>query len=158
MKKQEVCLIALVFALLLLPSTLMAQTTPPPRCCPIQGDSAGFLVEDGPLPSLKSEFVVSDAMLALQGITRSQFVDRLSESLFPGEAVDLVLSSIEPLLSGDKYFVGQSLVNGQEYYFYRIPRYALSSEQLDMLDQVGITDGVTYVEVTFVENVLTATN
>ncbi len=151
MKKLEVCLITFFFAFLALPTALVAQTDPPTRCCPNSGNSATILGEDGSALSLQGEFVILDAMLELQGITRSQFVDRLSESLFPMATVDLILSSVEPIAGKEDYLVGQSLVDGQEYYFYRIPRYAISSEGLDLLDQVGITDGIAYVELFFVE-------
>ncbi len=151
MKKAEVCQIAFFFALLMLTSSVMAQTVDPPHCCPNSGDSVGIVGEDGGVLSLSGEFVISDAMLELQGITRSQFVDRLAGSLFPGKAVDLVLASVEPIPGEEDYLAGQTLVDGQEYYFYKIPRYAVSSEQLDMLDQVGITDGITYVELLFIK-------
>jgi len=158
MKKLEVCLIALLFALFFLTSTLMAQDTTPPRCCAKWVNSVGFLADDGGMPLIQGEFAVSDTILALQGITRSQFVDRLSESLFPGKAVDVVLASIQPIPGEEDNLIGQSLVDGQEIYFYRIPRYAIEAEDLDMLDKFGLTDGVAYVSVTFGNSVLQGTN
>lgn len=151
MKKMGVCLLAVFFTMLLLSPILMSQEIMPPRCCPVVPNSIGLPDGGDGNPSLQEGFVISDATLALQGLTRSQFIDQLSGILFPMETVDLIIVSMEPILGKEGFLVGQILVDGQEYYFYKIPRCAIDSEDLDMLDQVGLTDGNTTVTVFFIE-------
>jgi hypothetical protein len=147
MKKLEVSLIALFIALTILPSAVIAQTDPPSRCCPINRATPGNLGVDGNAPVLMGSVTISDAELAFQGITRSQFINQISESLFAGEAVDLVLSSVDWILepSAD----AQIILIGEEAYYFTVPRLAVTSEDLDTLNQVGLTNGIVYVMINF---------
>ena len=156
MKKLEVCPLALFLALLLPLSTLMAQETSPPDCCP---NSTKMIAPPGGTavsPSPLGEFAVSDEMLELQGITRSQFLDRLSESLFPGQIVDLVLVEenlvVKPRFYDRAALGRQNLMAVKEAYYYRVPLFAAESEDLDQLDKVGLTDGSVYVTIRFVNS------
>jgi len=66
-------------------------------------------------------------MLQSQGTTRSEYVDQLAAALFPNNPVDLVLPSMDMLS------------------FVRI-----DMNDLQILDEVGLTDGVWYVAILFV--------
>lgn len=111
----------------------------------------------GGMPTLQGQLVFSEEMLQLQGITRSQLIDRLSENLFPNKAVDLILLSkhtvTQPNLAQLSGLAGRSLIAVQETLFYRTPRYAITTEQLDKLNQLGLTDGTMYVMVKFAGSV-----
>jgi hypothetical protein len=93
-------------------------------CCP-RGPTASD--ESDNAISFQGQFVMSDQMLQSQGITRAQYVDQLAAALFPNKPVDLVLPSTDMLN------------------FVRI-----DMNDLQTLDEVGLTDGVWYVAVRFV--------
>jgi hypothetical protein len=100
---------------------------------------------------VQSDLVVSLQMLDAQQVTRAQFIDRLSESLFPGKSVDVVLAS----KSGPVMQAGGTEEDGllaiQETRVYRFPRQRLSGQQLEQLRQVYIANGELYVKITFVD-------
>jgi hypothetical protein len=152
MKKLVISLFALFIALTVLPSAVMAQTDPPPRCCPINRAVPAPPGEADDTTMYLGQVAVSDAELALQGITRSQFIDRISETMFPGQTVDLVLSSadwaLEPVDGA-----GDSLAVEEPYYF-TVPRDAVASEDLDSAEQVILTDGSVYIEIIFTSGAL----
>lgn len=150
MKKLEVCLAVLFVASILLPSTLLGQDTTPPKCCPNKSLSAGAFGGDACAPQFQGQFVVSDEMLQARGISRSQYVDRLSESLFPGAVVDLVYPSAG---FGDPY-----LMADQDNYLFRIPLYSVTAEELDGMNELGLADDMRYVSVLFVGRVSKAQN
>jgi hypothetical protein len=152
MKKLVISLFALFVALTVLPSAVMAQTNPPPRCCPTNRAAPEPPGAADDTTMFLGQVAVSDADLALQGFTRSQFIDRISETMFPGQTVDLVLSSadwaLEPVDgAGDSVAV-------EEPYYFSVPRDAVASEDLDTVDQVILTDGSVYVAIIFTSGAL----
>jgi hypothetical protein len=169
MRRVEVCLIALFFVAPLLPKTLMAQDTTPPRLnrsvlhsaygedTTIEFANSSVLhsvsEENTTIPTFQAEFTVDEGMLELQDITRSQFLDRLSQSLFPGEIINLVL--IYDNVSAPLSFSQQNdqdvkiLIMVKETLYYITPRHAVTSEDLDALDQIGLTNGMIFVKITF---------
>jgi len=72
--------------------------------------------------------------------------------MFPGQTVDLVLSSadwaLEPVDGA-----GDSLAVEEPYYF-TVPRDAVASEDLDSAEQVILTDGSVYIEIIFTSGAL----
>jgi hypothetical protein len=104
-------------------------------------------------------------MLQSLGLTRTEFVDRMSEVFFPGTPVDLVVATKR---TADPQSVSnqaasqipdsttstdaeEGLLAVQETRFYRIPRSRLGAERLEILDQLYITDGKAYVSITFLK-------
>jgi hypothetical protein len=154
-------LLTVFLAASLFPIISMAQETPLPPCCPRSPGVTPDEVSWSP-QSFLGHFVVSREMLQLQGITRSQFIDRLSESLFPGKQVDLVISSkrhidqISPNRTGRGSQIDGALLNEEglvqieEVFFYRIPRYRLNSEQVEKLEEFSLTDGEINIKITFI--------
>jgi len=159
--KLAVSMFTLLIATFVSPVVLMAQDSPPPVCCPRSPGAVPGESSWSP-QSFQGHFVVSREMLQLRGITRSQFIDRLSESLFPGKRIDLVVSSkrYTDQLSPNRAYIGsrigdalsndEGLVQVQEVFFYRIPRYRLSSEQVEKLEEFSLTDGETNIKITFI--------
>src|SRR5437867_231357 len=77
--------------LMLLPGFASAQVDPPPPpCCP-KGPSMASEDETRATPVSLSTFYASEGTLQTLGLTRSQFLARLSQGLFPGASVDVVV-------------------------------------------------------------------
>jgi hypothetical protein len=145
----------LFFISLLMPATLMAQDTTPPRLN--RSVLSELSAADAAIPSLQAEFVIAEAMLESQDITRSQFVDRLSGTLFPGETVYVMLASdsnnvaFQPVSNKGEDQAEKSLLIVRETYFYIAPLYTVEPEVLDKLDQVDLTNGTISVKIKFCE-------
>jgi len=156
MKKLNVCLVVLLFFMMLAPITLFAQTTPPePVCCP-RGPEVVGQNQPGSL-IIKGQLFITTGMLQSQGITKREFLERLSVSVFAGKAVDLVVSVKstinQPRQGGIFAAAGfQGLVSVQETRVYRVPLYGLEPEKLEALDQFGLTDGLAQLNVKFVKD------
>lgn len=159
MKKCGLVLSAGVLAFLFVTTTAYAQggSEPPPGCC-----KDAQVVFDKDLlsaPVAEGQVDVSAATLQLLRSTRSQFVDRLAEGLFPGRRVDLVLSStrlvLNPTAGGNNKLIAtdsgdEGLVAVQEKRFYRMSRERVRSEDLDTIEQLYLTDGEVFIKVSFV--------
>jgi hypothetical protein len=144
-------LLGMLLVAFLLTGTVNAQTDPPPGCCGREVVRTSAV----PAPELKSaQLVISaDAPQSL-GISRSEFVDRLSAAFFPGKSVDLVISATRVIMKPDIETSGAAevgLLALQQKRFYQIPRSQVQSADLDGLGQVYITDGQLYVRVTFIK-------
>lgn len=164
--------------LLLLPMLLavgtglaMAQGTgnpPPPPCCTedsigprivvtpaFQGGQTGISLDSGAYVS------VSDNLLRIMGLTRSQFVDRLAMGFFPDRDTDILVPSTDLMDPGqadmDRSTAGirggisgpETLVAVEIRRIYQIPRYRISSEVFETLDRFVVTDGIVRVTVEF---------
>ncbi len=154
MKKLLVSLVIFGFLMLLAPISLLAQNDPPP-CCP-RGPGAAVQSQVVSLVARGQLFVTTD-MLQSQGITKREFVERLSTSMFAGKTVDLLVSvksTISQPKPGDLIgpSIWSSLVAVEETRTYRVPLNSLDAEQLEALDQFGLTDGVAQLTVKFVKS------
>src|SRR5262245_63702009 len=91
MKSRGVALFAGVLTLLSIPCLALAQGggLPPPGCCNL------VYSRDAQTRDLTShsQFEISDGAIQRMGLTRSQFIDRLSDAMFPGKQVALVIPS-----------------------------------------------------------------
>jgi hypothetical protein len=165
----KVSLLVFGFCLLATPITLFAQDgggtiDPPPICCPQSPDfPGGSLVIQG-------QFLVSTGMLDAQGITRKQFIDRLSATFFPDKPADVVLSTktlvSQPSLNGPNARLGrqnldaggQGLIAIQETLYYRIPLIGLNAADFEGVEQLGLTDGTIQITVRFVKGTSLGSN
>lgn len=152
-----------VLALLLLPCYVAAQgQDPPPTCCP--RDGSGILLPDPDLalaPDAETSGVitvsVSKSALASMGMTRNDFVDRISALLFPGQAPDMLIpttSVVAPDLSFDEgsrrtYDAGGTPVSVRVRRLYMFPSSAVPKERIEGLDQLFLTDWRTYLQINF---------
>ncbi len=163
MRRFKVSHVAFVFCMLCMPYALMAQGLDPlPICCPPSPVVAGENQKD-PL-AVQGQLLISSSMLQTQGITRRQFADRLSMSLFPGRSVDVILSSrsfvARPALSGSSTGSANqnqeaglpSLIAIQETAIYRVPLQGMAAEALDSIDQFGLSDGEVQITIKFVNS------
>ncbi|HYK92100.1 MAG TPA: hypothetical protein VE398_25280 [Acidobacteriota bacterium] len=113
------------------------------------------------LTSSPNRVSISDDSLRNMGISRSDFVDRLAGSLFLGRNVDLLITISRSM--GSRAALGRGLddaaenaaaaegvlLSVEERRQYRIPRARVLAADVDALDQLAITDGVTYIEIAF---------
>lgn len=151
--------------------TAIAQGTgypPPPPCCtedsigPPAVDTPAFRGGQTDMSTDSSAYVsVSDNLLRIMGLTRSQFVDRLAMGFFPDSDTDILVPStdlIDPgqaamdrVTAGMRGEVGapEALVAVEIRRIYQIPRYRISSEAFETLDRFVVTDGVIRVAVEF---------
>jgi hypothetical protein len=107
-----------------------------------------------------AQFNISDDVVDAMGMTRSQFVDQLAAGIFPEEDVDLLIptmSLVEPhradsgmeLDERGREYGRDRLVAVQVKRFYQIPRFRVASADIDLMDQIFITDGEIWVELNF---------
>lgn len=159
MKKLNLFLLTVLSVVLLSPIALIAQGDPPPQpgCCP-RGPEAAGQDQTGSLVA-RGRILISTGMLQAQGITKREFVERLSVSIFAGKQVDLVLtvrSSADRLRPGSLSSVYDAPVQGlmavHETRVYRVPLYSLEAEQFEALEQFGLTDGVVQLTVRFIKS------
>ena len=119
-----------------------------------------------PDPVLTGDFhqaslvVSADASAAL-GLTRRQFVDRLSEALLPGKETYWVVPMTR-LLSAPEFQVAASLPSEgaaepalmaiQERRCYKVSKGQLQAVEMDRLTHLFVTDGQTYLRISFVKS------
>ncbi len=91
-----------------------------------------------------------DSVLLAMGLTRSQFLDRLTAGLFPDNAVSLIFSVTTTInVQADASAPDKSPELVTVTYQYRIPRSQMKAEEIEVLDQFVVTDGVTYIQIKF---------
>jgi hypothetical protein len=154
MRKYAEILFGGLLFLMLCPSSASAQGgPPPPPCCP-HDPSAALEDEVGAAPVALSTFYASEGTLQVLGITRSQFLARLSQGLFPGASVDVVLPISRVVramdgMTGRAGAVEAGEVVVEERRYHRLPKDSLETQALDRLDDLYLTDGQVYVKVSF---------
>jgi len=154
MKFRKTSPILVLAAIALLPCYVLAQGNdpPPPTCCnqnapppPGGGDSIGpKAIAKDTMPQVS----ISDATLQAMGVTRSQFLERLSAGLFPDadQAVDLVI----PVYSQAN--ASTVTADGTRVLYYQIAKRLVAPEIIDAMDFLYVTDGKIYMEVIFIRN------
>jgi hypothetical protein len=160
MKKLTQILLSLFFALSVFPLLALAQDDPPPPppnppCCAPREPGLQSIVAPGSTntQTVQAQISIPLSMLQIQGISQSQFVDRLSQSLFPGRDVEVIIATKRNVRENTLALANnQGLVAIQQTLYYRYQRSAVATEDLDRLNQIGLTDGTSYVNVTFVDD------
>jgi len=151
-------LIAGLLLSLFFPSLANAQGgSPPPGCCMEQSAQKSESITQSGFVS-QSQFDISDGAILRLGLSRSHFVDRLAELLFPGKQVTLVISSTRtasrPFSRNGTPSSEEGLVLVEERRFYQIPRDKFRTEDLNSLEQLYLSDGAVYVKINFIRNEL----
>ena len=132
---------------ILIPCQAIAQDTNPPPCCDKQPPPG---TESAVGAELQGQVTMSDSMLLVMGLTRSQFLDRLSAGLFPDKAISLIFSVTTTIsMPADASAKNQTPELVTVTYQYRLSRSQMKAAQIDALDQFVITDGITYIRMTF---------
>jgi hypothetical protein len=150
MKKVWLLVLGLLFFCILPCTCAFAQLPPMPPCCiwTPKGPIAGGM------PTLQAKFVVSNQSLEIQGITRDQLLNQTANTFFLGKKVDLVILSKQitskPVLSDPKWIV----MSSEEIIYYRTPRASITTEYLDAVSEIGITDGDSWVKIFFKDGVV----
>ncbi len=133
--------------MILIPCQAKAQTINPPPCCdkePPPGPNAAVGVET------QGQVTMPDGVLLGMGLSRSQFLDRLTAGLFPDNEISLIFSVTTTIsVPADASATNQSPALVTVTYQYRIPRSQMNAEVIDALDQFVVTDGVTYIQIKF---------
>jgi hypothetical protein len=171
MRMLRVSLLVFGFCLLATPIALFAQDPPrdpPPPCCP---RSPVFPGVDQISPAvIHGQFLMSTGMLEAQGITRKQFIDRLSATFFLDKPADVILSTkalvSQPSLNGPNARLGrqnldaggQGLIAIEETSYYRIPLYGLNAADFEGMEQLGLTDGTIQIKIKFVKGASLGSN
>ena len=91
-----------------------------------------------------------NSVLLAMGLTRSQFLDRLAAGLFPDKPVSLIFSVTTTIsVPADASTTDTSPVLVTVSTQYRISRARMKAEEIDALDQLVVTDGVTSIQFKF---------
>lgn len=167
MKQRKVIPFLALLAVALCPWHIFAQTTipPPPPCC--KEDS---LPPPDPLTTTLpgcdqsgaiSQVTITDSALQAMGMTRSEFLDQVAASFFPGQAVDLMIpvtvltvaSSTAVAESSTSTVAADAATAGPVVVlYYRISRDQVAAEVIDTLDLLYLTDGQVCLEVVFIRD------
>src|SRR6266545_209253 len=133
---------AVGFSVLIVSTNLaIAQSDPPPPpCCGGKAASIQTEVQLQSSGSTLSKFEVSEGMLISLGITRGQFLERLSQSLLPGRVLNRVIYSTRfmnrPIIDsrragstdGEPMSLEEGLIAVEQRRLYQIPREQLQAE------------------------------
>jgi hypothetical protein len=142
-------LYALIFGVLflVLPCvSAMAQEIPPPPCCP-HGDPIDGLVGGG--PSLLTKLVISNQTLQATGLTRDQLLNAISATFFPDKKADLIIVSKQTVTK--PVFVNSTwaVMATEEKIYYRTSRSAITTDYLNAVTEIGLTDGSSWIKISF---------
>jgi hypothetical protein len=145
MMKKLFLLTLSVLSLLILPCT-SAVAQPPvwPPCCAWTPK-----IVQGGMPFLQAKLDVSNQALQLQKLTRDQLLDQISGTFFPGKKVDLVILSKQTI--SKPVFIDSvwTLMFSEETIYYRTPRSSITKDYLDLVTEIGLTDGESWVKINF---------
>jgi hypothetical protein len=161
MKKLLTIGFGLLILLLVAPLSLYAQSNPPPPpCC---GDAPSGLRGEGggSVGEVTTQIQVTRSLLESQRLTRSQFIDRIADTLFPGKRLDLMYTSTRLLgRNGDRRVALRSnseseegLVGVQEKRIYQVSRERMRADEIEKIDQLFLTDGLVFVRISFLDEV-----
>jgi hypothetical protein len=150
---------SVLLGVVLMSAVALAQSSGPPTCCSREL-LASVSTQVQPAEFQRVQLIVSADASAALGMTRRQFVDRLAEALLPGKETYLVVP-ITRLLAPAELPVGSSnaapdagtdsgLMAIQEMRYYKVSKAQLRTEDLDSLTHLYLTDGQTYLRVSFV--------
>jgi hypothetical protein len=139
-------LLGVLFFLILPICSAMAQTIPPPPCCPRDpiGDS---LV--GGMPLLQAKLVVSNQTLQASGLTRDQLLNSIAGTFFSGKTVDLVIISKQIVAKPVFINSAWTMIATEEIQYYRTARSSITTDYLNAVTEIGLTDGNTWVKICF---------
>ncbi|PYV02615.1 MAG: hypothetical protein DMG10_14055 [Acidobacteria bacterium] len=154
MRKYAEILFGGLLFLMVWPNAASAQGgPPPPPCC---GHDPSIAAEDEvrATPVSLSTFYASEGTLQTLGLTRTQFLARLSQGLFPGASVDVVLPTSRAVsvidgVRGRAAAEEAGQVGVEERRYYRLAKDSLQTQALDTFDDLYLTNGEVYVKVTF---------
>jgi hypothetical protein len=144
MKKSSVLVLS-VLSLLILPcASAVAQPPVWPPCC-------GWTpkIVQGGMPFLQAKLDISNQALQLQKLTRDQLLDQIAGTFFPGKKADLVILSKQT--TSTPVFIDSvwTLMFSEETIYYRTPRSSITTEYLNLVTEIGITDGESWVKINF---------
>jgi hypothetical protein len=148
MKKLFLLVFSVLF--LILPCISAMAQLPPPPCC--IWTPKGPIV--GGMPTLQAKVVVSTESLSLQGLTRDQLLNQLAGTFYSGRKVELVIFSKQitnkPIFSDSKWII----MSAEETIYYRTSRLSITTEYLNAVSEMGITDGDSWVKIIFKDGVV----
>ncbi len=147
MKRLFVSIFSVSVLFILMNAVAGAQTMPPPPCCmwPLESLPNG-------MPFLQAKINISNQALQLQGINRNQLLDQIASIFFPGKKADLVVLSKQIAgkpASADSVW---TVMASEETVYYRTPRSSITREYLDLVTEVGLTDGESWVKINFIND------
>ena len=151
MRKHLAFYLGILFFLIFSICGAMAQTFPPPPCCPHDpiGDS---LV--GGTPLLQAKLVVSNQTLQAAGLTRDQLLNTISGTFFPDKKVDLIIISKQ--MVSKPVFVDSTwtVMATEQTTYYTTARSSITTDYLNAVTEIGLTDGNTWIKISFQDSTL----
>jgi hypothetical protein len=168
MKHRMIFLFLVLASLILCPSYLAAQSgfpPPPPPCCYDDSVPPPPLTITSTLPGAETtgtmpEISISEASLSAAGLTRSEFLDRIAVALFADKTTDLFIPFV--IQTTDSTSVATDVivktasddgaVESSGVLFLQIRRNLVTSEVMDTLDFLYLTDGQVCIKVVFLRD------
>ena len=129
----------------------------PPPCCTSAPPRPDALVAPSDLGSVR----ISESLLSSLQLTRYEFIDRLSNTLFPGHWVEVVMARTEEVPPGvtafdrARFYQGNDglgtgiLVGMRQTSFYQLALSDVTPDELNSQTELYIKSGSVYVQVSF---------
>jgi hypothetical protein len=159
MQHRMIFLFLFFVSLVLCPSYLAAQGSnpPPPPCCEFAAASTpptitSTLPGTDPTGTI-SEISISDASLSAAGLTRSEFLDRIAIALFADKTTDLFIPFVIQTTDSTSAATDVSAdgaVESAPGLYLQIRRNLVTSEVVDTLDLIYLSDGQVCIKVVFI--------
>jgi len=150
MKKSGLYLVLTLCAVLVIAFNAQAQGGPP-GCCYQSGvrpDGDGSSTSGGGI-------TVSRSLLRTLNVDRMGMLDRLGDMIFAGKRIELVISTtrvVTPRASARSDSTEGTVIGVQEKKFVQIARNRVKVEDVEASSELYVTDGATYVKVSFVDD------
>jgi hypothetical protein len=142
MKKKCALVVCVLFCLIFSCLSAMAQWPPQP-CCPW----TPRIIQAGGMPTLQATLEISNQVLQIQGLSRDQFLDQVSNVFFPGKTTEMVILSKQVTSKPGANDSGWTLMAAEETLYYRTSRASITADYLNSLTEFGLTDGNTWIKI-----------
>jgi hypothetical protein len=172
MRSAKVALLLIAFVVVHRAAVAQGTGHPPPSPCSdricsdqaVVGGAVPSSLQSPPATDAGAYVTVSDEVLRVMGISRVEFVDRVSSGFFPGVQVDLLFSTTEMadpessplerlrLVTSDPSDPPVGAVALEIRRIYLIPRSGVRADWFDRTDELVVTDGQTWVTIRFRES------
>jgi len=101
------------------------------------------------MPLLQAELVISNQTLQLAGMTRDQLLNALSSTFFPDKKVDLIVLSKQTISKLVFIDSDWTVIATEETTYYRTARASITTDYLNAVTEIGLTDGSTWIKIVF---------
>jgi hypothetical protein len=106
------------------------------------------------MPLLQAKLIISNQTLQASGLTRDQLLNAISGTFFPDKKVNLIIVSKQ--MVSKPVFVNSTwtVMATEETMYYTTTRSAITTDYLNAVTEIGLTDGNSWVKISFQDEVV----